>query len=172
MHRLQELATGISYAWVRRKIPLIAVLGTIFNGCAYMLLMGHISIVPYKFRQPLPLILLYTHNRTAKTRDNICRGISNGGHVVNFDRCPKKCEFSCRINDFKNRSPQAILFFGEDFYWPFPISDINRISTKQRWIFWSWEAPIHHHEYTKRKLKFNWYVRNGLNFDNLYVWVI
>jgi hypothetical protein len=103
------------------------------------------------------LILLYTHNYSAKTRDNICRGVRNGGHVVNFDKCPQKCEFSCRLEDFKKRSPQAVLFFSEDFAWSFRITDKNHSSTKQRWIFWSWEAPINHPEYTRSGLTFNWF---------------
>ncbi|CAF1068708.1 unnamed protein product [Rotaria sordida] len=108
------------------------------------------------FNQSLPLILLYTHNRSIKTRDNICKGTRNKGHVVNFEKCPKKCEFSCQIEDFKQRSPRAVLFFGEDFYWSFNLTDQDRLSFKQRWIFWSWEAPINHPEYTRSKLTFNW----------------
>jgi len=109
--------------------------------------------------QSLPLILLYTHNHSIKTRDNICRGVKNDGHIVNFDKCPKKCEFSCRIEDFKKRSPLALLFFGEDFYWSFKLTDKNRTSLQQRWIFWSWEPPIHHPEYTKSHITFNWFVK-------------
>ncbi|CAF3320249.1 unnamed protein product [Rotaria sp. Silwood2] len=108
------------------------------------------------FNPSLPLILLYTHNRSAKTRNHICKGIRNGGHVVNFEKCPKKCEFSCQIKDFKQRSPLAVLFFGEDFYWSFKLTDQNRSSFKERWIFWSWEAPINHPEYTRSRLTFNW----------------
>ena len=110
------------------------------------------------FHRPLPLILLYTFNRSIKTRNNICRGAQNGGHVVNFDKCPLKCEFSCRIEDFKQRSPHAVLFFSEDFWWSFKLTDQNRSSSKQRWIFWSWEAPINHPEYTRSRLTFNWSV--------------
>ncbi|CAF0745101.1 unnamed protein product [Didymodactylos carnosus] len=32
----------------------------------------------------------------------------------------------------------------------------NRTSANQIWIFWSWEAPINHPEYTQRGLNFNW----------------
>ncbi|CAF0726358.1 unnamed protein product [Rotaria sp. Silwood1] len=108
------------------------------------------------FNQSSLLILLYTHNRSIKTRNNICKGSRNGGHVVNFEKCPKKCEFSCQIEDFKRRSPRAVLFFGEDFYWSFKLTDQDRSSFKQRWIFWSWEAPINHPEYTQSRLTFNW----------------
>ena len=108
--------------------------------------------------QSIPLILLYTRNHSSKTRLNICQGYRNGGHLVNFDHCPFKCEFSCRIDDFKRRSPAAVLFFGEDFYWPLPLTDRNRTSFEQRWIFWSWEAPLHHPEYLKSGLTFNWLV--------------
>jgi hypothetical protein len=109
------------------------------------------------FRRIPPLILLYTYNHSVKTRDNICQGVRNGGHVVNFDKCPYKCEFSCRLEDFKRRSPEAVLFFGEDFFWSFRLTNQNRSSVKQRWIFWSWEAPINHPEYTKSGLTFNWF---------------
>ena len=111
-----------------------------------------------KAQQSLPLILLYTFNRSTKTRDNICRGLRNGGHPVSFAHCPFQCEFSCRIEDFTRRSPLAVLFFGEDFYWPFKITDRNRTSFQQRWIFWSWEAPVYHPEYLKSGLTFNWLV--------------
>ncbi|CAF1253083.1 unnamed protein product [Adineta steineri] len=107
-------------------------------------------------RSTTPLILLFTYNRSIKTRDNICKGTRNGGHIINFDKCPLKCEFSCRIEDFTQRSPQAVLFFGEDFAWPFKLSNKNRSSFDQRWIFWSWEAPVHHSEYTRSGLTFNW----------------
>ncbi len=110
------------------------------------------------FDHSMPLILLFTYNHSIKTRDNICRGVRNGGHVVSFDKCPKKCEFSCRIEDFKQRSPHAVLFFGEDFFWSFELTNRNRSSFKQRWIFWSWEAPINHPEYIKSNLTFNWFV--------------
>lgn len=113
------------------------------------------------FYQTRPLILLYTHNRSLKTKNKICRGLQNGGHIVNFDRCPRKCEFSCRLEDFNKRSPQAVLFFGEDFYWPFKLTDKNHTISNQRWIFWSWEAPIHHREYTKTRLTFNWFGFNS-----------
>lgn len=103
-----------------------------------------------------PIILLYTHNHSRKTRDHICRGLRNENHPINFDSCPKKCEFSCRQNDFHRRETLAILFFGEDFYWSFRLTDRNRTSFDQRWIFWSWEAPINHPEYTKTSLTFNW----------------
>ncbi len=112
------------------------------------------------FHRPIPLILLYTYNYSVKTRDSICRGVRNGGRVVNFDKCPRKCEFSCRLEDFKQRSPHAVLFFGEDFSWPFRLTNQNRSSAKQRWIFWSWEAPINHPEYTKSGLTFNWFEKN------------
>jgi hypothetical protein len=129
-------------------------------GC---ILSTYIYLSPKKYQtifyQSIPLILLYTHNYSIKTRDNICQGIRNGGHIVNFDKCPKKCEFSCRLEDFKQRSPLAILFFGEDFDWSFKLTDEKRTSLQQRWIFWSWEAPIHHPEYTKSHLTFNWYFR-------------
>ena len=105
-----------------------------------------------------PLILLYTHNHSVKTRENICQGRRNGGHLVNFDHCSFKCEFSCRIEDFQRRSPLAVLFFGEDFYWSFKLTDRNRTSFEQRWIFWSSEAPVHHPEYLKSGLTFNWSV--------------
>ena len=120
----------------------------------------HFSLIDHRmiFYRSFPLILLYTHNHSHKTRDNICRGLRNGGHVINFDKCPMKCEFSCRIDDFHRRSPAAVLFFGEDFSWSFKLTDKNRTSLQQRWIFWSWEAPIHHPEYTKQKLTFNWFV--------------
>jgi hypothetical protein len=111
------------------------------------------------FDSRTPLILLYTYNYSIKTRNNICQGNSNGGHVVNFDKCTKKCEFSCRIEDFKQRSPNALLFFGEDFYWSFKLTDRNRSSFEQRWIFWSWEAPLNHPEYTRSQLTFNWFAK-------------
>ena len=108
------------------------------------------------FSKSNPLILLYTHNRSHKTREHICKGKRNNGHIVNFDRCPMKCEFSCRLQDFHKRSPAALLFFGEDFYWPFKLSNQDRKSTQQRWIFWSFETPIQHPEYSRSKLTFNW----------------
>jgi len=116
------------------------------------------SLIFYRkdFNRSIPLILLYTYNHSIKTRDNICRGIRNSGHVVNFDKCPEKCEFSCRLEDFKQRSPDAVLFFGEDFFWPFKLTDRDHSLLSQRWIFWSWEAPINHPEYTKSGLTFNW----------------
>jgi hypothetical protein len=106
-----------------------------------------------------------------KTRDNICRGVRNGGHVVNFNKCPLKCEFSCRIEDFKQRSPLAVLFFGEDFSWSFQLTDQNRSSLKQRWIFWSWEAPANHPEYTQSHLTFNWFAKKiiFLNFLSFFL---
>ena len=116
------------------------------------------------FRTSLPLILLYTHNYSVKTRENICQGVRNGGHVVSFDRCPRKCQFSCRLEDFHRRSPSALLFFGEDFFWSFQLSDRNRSSFQQRWIFWSWEAPRHHPEYTKASLTFNWFDKKTVFF--------
>ncbi len=119
------------------------------------------------FYQLFPLILLYTHNHSIKTRDNICRGFRNGDHVVHFNKCPKKCEFSCQIEDFHRRSPAAVLFFGEDFFWSFKLTNQNRTSFQQRWIFWSWEAPIHHREYTKSRLTFNWFVLNIFKFYSL-----
>ncbi|CAF1363126.1 unnamed protein product, partial [Didymodactylos carnosus] len=100
-----------------------------------------------------PLILLYTHNFSIKTRDNICKG-KKGSHLVNFDYCPYKCDFSCQLKDF-NRST-VVLFFGEDFSWPFQLTNNNRTSANQIWVFWSWEAPIQHPEYTKSGLSFNW----------------
>ena len=103
-----------------------------------------------------PLILLYTHNHSRKTENNICRGLRNENHLVHFDACPKKCRFSCRREDFHRPETLAVLFFGEDFYWSFRLSDRNRTSFDQRWIFWSWEAPIHHPEYTRSSLTFNW----------------
>lgn len=106
----------------------------------------------------VPLILLFTYNRSFKTRENICQGRQNGGQVVSFQHCPKTCEFSCRLQDFQERSPAAVLFFGEDFYWPFKLTDKNRSSRQQRWIFWSWEAPIYHPEYIRSSLTFNWSV--------------
>ena len=108
--------------------------------------------------QSIPLILLYTFNHSKKTRDSICRGIRNGGSAVTFDGCPYKCQFSCRMEDFHGHSTLAVLFFGEDFYWPFKLTDANRTSHKQKWIFWSWEAPINHPEYLKSGLSFNWFV--------------
>ncbi|CAF2074706.1 unnamed protein product [Rotaria magnacalcarata] len=149
------------YSW-KNKI-LIVIIIVILYFCFYpSLLFYYHSLGPslifyYKhFNQSLPLILLYTHNRSHKTRNNICRGTRNGGHVVNFERCPKKCQFSCQLQDFKQRSPLAVLFFGEDFYWPFQLTDQDRLSYKQRWIFWSWEAPINHPEYSRSRLTFNW----------------
>jgi len=111
----------------------------------------------------MPLILLFTYNRSIKTRNHICRGVRNGGHIVNFDKCPKKCEFSCRLEDFKQRSPHAVLFFSEDFSWSFKLTDQNRSSLKQRWIFWSWEAPINHPEYIKSQLTFNWFASKKID---------
>jgi hypothetical protein len=127
-------------------------------------------IFSYKnLNQSLPLILLYTYNHSIKTKDHICRGIRNGEHIINFDKCSKKCEFSCRLEDFYQRSPHAVLFFGEDFSWPFKLTNQNRLSLKQRWIFWSWEAPINHPEYTRSGLTFNWFAKkkNSLFFSIL-----
>lgn len=136
--------------------------------CLYFHSIHHLHQSLESSVQCRPLILLYTHNHSVKTRDNICRGTRNGGHVVHFQSCPKKCEFSCRIGDFHQRSPAAVLFFGEDFSWPFQLSDRNRTSTQQRWIFWSWEAPIHHPEYTRStQLTFNWFVRSLLPFTSI-----
>ncbi len=143
------------YFLIWRNIFYILSIGLIINSCIYLLLKENPNIIS----QSYPLILLYTHNYSFKTRDNICRGIRNGGHIVNFDQCPKKCEFSCQIEDLKKRSPLALLFFGEDFYWSFKLTDQDRTSYQQRWIFWSWEAPINHQEYTKSHLTFNWLVR-------------
>jgi hypothetical protein len=141
-----------------KNIFIILLIAFIINTYIYSFLIEHKNIFQRYFNQSLPLILLYTHNHSVKTRDNICRGIRNGDHVVNFDNCPNKCEFSCQIKDFKQRSPLAVLFFSEDFYWSFKLTDQNRTSFQQRWIFWSWEAPIHHPEYTKSHLTFNWFV--------------
>ena len=116
------------------------------------------SLISNQSQTSVPIILLYTFNHSKKTRDNICRGIRNGGHPVNFDYCPLKCEFSCRLQDFHRRETLAVLFFGEDFYWDMKLSDNNRSSYEQRWIFWSWEAPIHHPEYIRSQLTFNWCV--------------
>lgn len=115
------------------------------------------------FNNEIPVILLYTHNRSKKTEMNICRGIRNAGRLVNFDKCPSKCRFSCRLEDLHHSSTRVVLFFGEDFYWPFKISDKNRSSTKQRWVFWSWESYAHHPEYSKSGLTFNWF---ALLFDS------
>ncbi|CAF1242976.1 unnamed protein product [Rotaria sordida] len=149
------LLTIVQYVCIWRNRVFTLLFGFTIYTCIYLFLIGHLNIFRYNSNQSLALILLYTHNHSIKTRDNICRGIHNGGHIVHFDRCPKKCEFSCRIEDFKERSPSAILFFAEDFYWSFHLSNQNRTSFKQRWIFWSWEAPIHHPKYTKSHLTFN-----------------
>ncbi|CAF4986851.1 unnamed protein product [Rotaria sp. Silwood1] len=146
----------VRHVWIWRNRVLILLIGFTISTCIYLVLIGHLHVFQNNPNQSLALILLYTHNHSIKTQDNICRGIRNGDHIVHFDKCPKKCEFSCRIEDFKQRSPLAVLFFGEDFSWPFHLSDENRTSFKQRWIFWSWEAPIHHPEYTKSHLTFNW----------------
>jgi hypothetical protein len=146
----------LSFIWQHKRLSFSV--GFIMNVCVYYFFIHDTNIFQRYFNQPVPLILLYTFNHSAKTRNNICRGLRNGGHVVNFDRCPNKCEFSCRIEDFKQRSPLAVLFFGEDFTWSFKLTDRNRTSFQQRWIFWSWEAPIHHPEYTKSGLTFNWFV--------------
>ena len=140
-----------SHRWKTKLFLLIS--------CLIVYFYVHRFGIVYKKTSPIsfPLILLYTHNISVKTRDHICRGGRNGGHVVHFDRCPKKCQFSCRLEDFHRRSPTAVLFFGEDFSWSFRLSDRNRSSLQQRWIFWSWEAPIHHPEYTKASLTFNWF---------------
>lgn len=126
-------------------------------------------VYQYRRSSPIsvPLILLYTYNYSIKTRDHICRGGRNGGHVIHFDRCPRKCQFSCRLEDFHRRSPAAVLFFGEDFSWSFQLSDRNRSSLQQRWIFWSWEAPIHHPEYTKASLTFNWFDNRLFDYSSL-----
>lgn len=130
----------------------------------YLYLYRSMILYQMTYRQSVPLILLFTRNHSAKTRVNICQGTRNGGHVVSFHSCPVKCEFSCRIDDFQQRSPHALLFFGEDFAWPFQITNQNRTSLNQRWIFWSWEAPIHHPEYTRSGLTFNWYeIRSTLS---------
>ena len=146
------------YSTLRRTCLLfigsVSLLGSIFH-CSRSIYSPNRSL--QDSLQSQPIILLFTHNHSAKTRENICRGTRNGGHVVHFQSCPKKCEFSCRIEDFHQRSPAALLFFGEDFSWSFKLSDRNRTSTQQRWIFWSWEAPIHHPEYTKSNLTFNWF---------------
>ena len=149
-----SIANPLRCLLIQRKLLLIVTLIFLLN-----------TWIHFNFHQneptvsrPLPLIVLYTFNRSVKTRDNICRGVRNGGHVVHFDHCPKKCQFSCQMEDFRQRSPEAVLFFGEDFYWPFRLTDQDRTSSQQRWIFWSWEAPIHHQEYTKSGLTFNWYL--------------
>ena len=152
-------STIFQYVFTWRTVYCILLIGFIIHACTYLFLKEHKNVFRTDSKQLLPLILLYTHNHSIKTRDNICRGLRNGGHVVNFNNCPKKCEFSCRIADFKQRSPHALLFFGEDFSWSFGLTDKNRTSSQQRWIFWSWEAPIHHQEYTKSRLTFNWFVR-------------
>ena len=140
------------YNW--KKIFLIIVIFFTFHFYLTQLIIFYYKDV----NQSFPVILLYTYNHSFKTRDNICQGIRNGGHVVNFDKCTKKCKFSCRLEDFNQRSPHAVLFFGEDFQWSFKLTDRNRSSMSQRWIFWSWEAPINHPEYTKSGLTFNWSV--------------
>lgn len=122
----------------------------------YLMIQKSLTIEVNRKDDVQPLILLFTHNHSRKTRDHICRGLRNENHLVNFDACPKKCQFSCRREDFHRRETLAVLFFGEDFYWPFQLSDRNRTSFDQRWIFWSWEAPVHHPEYTKTSLTFNW----------------
>jgi hypothetical protein len=142
------------YLFFWKNILFILLIGFIINIYIHLFIKDYGNI----FYQSVPLILLYTHNHSIKTRNNICRGTRNGGYIVNFNKCPKKCEFSCRIEDFKQRSPLALLFFGEDFYWSFKLTDQNRTSYQQRWIFWSWEAPINHPEYTKSRLTFNWFV--------------
>ncbi len=137
---------------------MLCICSFITNSIIYLFFI-HDKIIFWQYsNQSIPLILLFTYNRSFKTRDNICRGIRNGGHVINFANCPAKCEFSCRLEDFKQRSPNAVLFFGEDFQWSFKLTDLNRSSMNQRWIFWSWEAPINHPEYTKSGLTFNWSV--------------
>lgn len=141
------------YILIQRKSIFILFLLLLINLWIYHLFQQS----EVKLSRSLPLIVLYTFNRSIKTQENICRGAKNGGHVVNFDHCPKKCQFSCRMEDFQKRSPEAVLFFGEDFYWPLKLTDQQRTSPNQRWIFWSWEAPIHHPEYTKSGLTFNWY---------------
>jgi hypothetical protein len=164
MFHITILSTIFRYLFTWRNIFLILSIGFIVHSCIYLFLIRYQNT----FQQSSPLILLYTHNHSIKTRDNICRGIRNGGHIVNFDKCPQKCEFSCRIEDFKQRSPDAVLFFGEDFYWSFKLTDQNRTSYQQRWIFWSWEAPIHHPKYTKSHLTFNWFVRISIFFVFFY----
>ncbi|UJR25699.1 hypothetical protein I4U23_007050 [Adineta vaga] len=141
----------ISLKMIRKGFPVVMII-LIF----YLYLFPSIRSYYQNLNQSLPLILLFTYNHSIKTRSNICQGTRNGGHIVNFDRCPMKCEFSCQINDFKQRSPHAVLFFGEDFTWSFKITNQNRSSSNQRWVFWSWEAPIHHQEYTQSRLTFNW----------------
>lgn len=148
----QAMSSIFRYILIQRKFLFLSLI-FLFNIWIYLLFQQSETNLPRSF----PLIVLYTFNRSVKTRDNICRGVRNGGHVVNFDHCPKKCEFSCRMEDFKKRSPDAVLFFGEDFYWPFKLTDQQRTSPEQRWIFWSWEAPLHHPRYTKSGLTFNWY---------------
>ena len=146
------------YLLIWRKVIFALSIGISINTFIYLFVIKYTNNYGDNLNLSSALILLYTHNHSIKTRDNICRGIRNGGHTVHFDKCPKKCEFSCRLEDFKKRSPLALLFFGEDFSWSFKLSDRNRTSYKQRWIFWSWEAPIHHPEYTKSHLTFNWFV--------------
>lgn len=138
---------------IQRKLLLFFLLIFLLNTWIYFTFHQPQLILP----RSLPLIVLYTFNHSIKTREYICRGTKNGGHVVHFDHCPKKCQFSCQMEDFRKRSPNAVLFFGEDFYWSFQLTDRYRRSPQQRWIFWSWEAPIHHREYTKSGLTFNWY---------------
>ena len=153
----------------RRSVLLIFLFNLLTVICHYFKWISHLDQSLAYSVQYRPLILLYTHNYSIKTRDNICRGTRNGGHVVHFHSCPKKCEFSCRIEDFHQRSPAAVLFFSEDFSWPFKLSDRNRTSTQQRWIFWSWEAPIHHPEYTRStQLTFNWFVRSFVPFTPIF----
>ncbi len=160
-----KIRSGIfRYLLIWRNVIVILSMGFVINVYIYLFIKER----KITFYQSFPLILLYTHNHSIKTRDNICRGLRNDEHIVNFDKCPKKCEFSCRIEDFHQRSPAALLFFGEDFYWPFKLTDRNRTSFEQRWIFWSWEAPIHHQEYTKSSLTFNWFVSNFSNLVHLF----
>ena len=137
---------------------LIVIISSVYFYHSRLFMGPRVQLPIAAIRPAVPLILLFTYNHSVKTRDSICQGIRNGGSVVDFDRCAYKCEFSCRLSDFTHRSPQAVLFFGEDFYWSFKLTDRNRSSTKQRWIFWSWEAPVHHPEYTQSGLTFNWFV--------------
>lgn len=69
----------------------------------YLMIQKSLTIEVNRKDDVQPLILLFTHNHSRKTRDHICRGLRNENHPVNFDACPKKCQFSCRREDFHRR---------------------------------------------------------------------
>ena len=73
------------YLLVGRNIFLLFLIGFLTHVGVYFTSIDYENIFRYDSKQFLPLILLYTHNRSIKTRDNICRGLRVDVHVAAFN---------------------------------------------------------------------------------------